>query len=74
MQGIGIHTLGLCEKFIVGEVGNQSFLAIGASWWEFEFLVLVLATAATQPHQVINQIPTDLQGQSVGQWFHVLWK
>lgn len=43
MQRIDICTLGLCEKFIVEEVGNQSFLAICACCWELGNLVLVLA-------------------------------
>jgi len=37
MQRIDINSLGLCEKFIVGEVGNQGFLAICACCWELRF-------------------------------------
>lgn len=43
MQRIDICTLGLCEKFMVGEVQNQSFLAICACCWELGNLVLDLA-------------------------------
>lgn len=49
MQRIDICTLGLCEKFILGEVGNQSFLAICACCWELGNLVLDLALTQLSP-------------------------
>lgn len=49
MQRIDICTLGLCEKFIVREAGNQSFLAICACRRELGNLVLVLALTQLGP-------------------------
>lgn len=49
MQRIDICTLGLCEKFIVGEAGNQNFLAISACCWELRNLVLVFELTQLGP-------------------------
>lgn len=49
MQRIDISTLGLCEKYIVGETEMWGFLPIWACCWELRFSVLALALPQLDP-------------------------
>lgn len=74
MQRIDISTLGLCEKYIVGEAGNVGLSSNLGMLLGTQIFSSSLSTATTWPHWVINKNPIDIQGQRIRQHLHVLWR
>lgn len=74
MQRIDISTLGLCEKYIVGEAGNVGLSSNLCMLLGTQIFSSSLSTATTWPHWVINKNPIDIQGQRFRQHLHVLWR
>lgn len=67
MQRIDISTVGLCEKFIVGEAGNLGFSSNLCMPLGTPIFSSSLSTVTTWPRWVTNKTPTDVQGQRIGQ-------